>query len=226
MIRKQIRDYILTAGMTPLNRAAKGVGDIAVFPLTLELIVIGRAVLMRNSDYTWDIAIRDTIFILTYFIIWISQIRHPLKMSRMYYLCPMNREERAAYLRNAYIFRGVIHSILIVILCTALYFLSELSIFAFLYMLPNGILYSFLSNVQNNRKDLIRAVFEKPAMLISGYLQFALPVSGPETEDYIFIAFSFAFLLFAELPVFIWLTREVHKDIKNASIGEEEYYRC
>ncbi len=226
MIRKQMRDYIRTAGMTPLNRAARGVGDIAVFPLTLEAIVIGRAILMRDSAYTCNIVIRDTIFILTYFIIWISQITHPLKMCRMYYLCPMNREERAAYLRNAYIFRGVFHSILIVIMCAALYFQSEVSVFALLYLLPNGILYSFLSNVQNNRKDLIRAIFEKPAMLISGYLQFALPVSGFETEDYIFTALSFAFLLLVELPVFIWLTREVHEDIKNAAMGEEGYYRC
>ena len=81
-------------------------------------------------------------------------------------------------------------------------------------------MYSFLSNVRDNKTDFMRAVFLKPAMYISSYIQFAVPASHFGRDELIFIVCSFAFLLLIELPMFIAVIRAVNKDIKNGAKEE------
>ncbi len=220
MIRKLINDYICTGKGTALKENARGVGDIAMFPLTLQVIVIVRGIMLGGVKYLWTDAIRDSIFTIAFFSIWISQIKHPLKLSRMYYLCPMNADERGAYIRNAYLFRCIFHSILIVTVCAVLYIGFDVSIYSLFYILLCGLMYSFLSNVRDNKTDFMRAVFLKPAMYISSYIQFAVPASHFGRDELIFIVCSFAFLLLIELPMFIAVIRAVNKDIKNGAKEE------
>jgi hypothetical protein len=226
MIGKLINDYIMTGRSTPLKDNPGGVGDVAMFPLVMQIVIISRGIITGGSAYLWSDALRDSIFTIVYLIIWISQIKHPLKMSRMYYLCPMKREERVVYLKNAYLFRSIFHSLLIVISCIALYVVSDTGIYPLLYILPCGLMYSFLSNVRDNKKDFVRAVILKPAMYISSYIQFTLPASGFKTGDLVFIACSFAFMLLIELPIFISLMRTVKEDIKHIAICEEGCLGC
>lgn len=220
MIGKLINDYICTGKGTTIKETSRGVGDIAMFPLTLQVIVIVRGIMLGGVKYLWTDAIRDSIFAIAFFIIWISQIKHPLKLSRMYYLCPMNADERVAYIRNAYLFRCVFHSILIVTVCAVLYIGFDVSIYSLLYIFICGLMYSFLSNVRDNKKDFMRAVFLKPAMYISSYIQFAVPASHFGRDELIFIVCSFAFLLLIELPMFIAVIRAVCEDIKNGAKEE------
>ena len=226
MIGKLISDYIMTGRSTSLKEAPQGIGDVALFPLILPLFIIVRGILKPDAEYLWTDVLRDSIFILPLFFIWISQIKHPLRMSRMYYLCPMTKEERAAYLKNAYLFRGAFHSLLILVMCIALYFTGKVSIFALLYILLDGIMFSFLSNVHDSKKDFVRNVFLKPAMLTSAYIQYALPVSAFAADDFIFTVCSFAFLLLVELPLFLSILHAVNKDIQCAALSEEDYSRC
>lgn len=225
MIGKLINDYIMTGKGTALKENARGVGDIAMFPLAMQIVIIARGIFLGGVEYLWTDAIRDSIFTLVFFIIWISQIKHPIRMSRMYYLCPMNADERSAYIKNAYLFRSILHSILTVIVCAVLYLFFEVSIYSLLYILICGLMYSFLSNVRDNKKDFMRAVFLKPAMYISSYIQFAIPAKDLGAQDYIFAGCSFAFLLIVELPMFISVMRAVNDDIKIVAEGED-YCRC
>ena len=226
MIRKLFKDYILTGKNTHMkdnrrNGIPIGVGDVAIFPLCLQLMVIVRGFM----GYSFEM-IRDTILLLGFFIIWVSQIKHPLKLERMYYLCPMDEKERIAYLRNSFIFRGCLHAILVLTICLILYFTHTANPIALLYILADGIMYSFLSNVRNGKWDVIRSVFLKPALFLSAYLQFALPLSGMQKEDVIFIAASFAFLLLIELPMFVSIMKAVGNDIRSIAVCEEELYIC
>ncbi len=225
MIGKLINDYICTGKGTALKETPRGVGDIAMFPLTLQVIVIVRGIMLGGVKYLWTDAIRDSIFTIVFFIIWISQIKHPLKMSRMYYLCPMNADERVAYIKNAYFFRCIFHSILIVTVCIILYTGFDVNLYSLLYILLCGLMYSFLSNVRDNKTDFIRAVFLKPAMYISSYIQFAVPASHFGRDELIFTVCSFAFLLIVELPMFISVIRAINDDIRVVATGED-YSRC
>ena len=226
MIGKQLQDYILMWKNTRLrdlkrNGIPWGIGDVALFPLCLQIMVIIRGIM----GYKFEM-IRDTILLLGFFFIWVSQIKHPLRLDRMYYLCPMDQAERRDYLKNGFVFRGCLHSIFVVITSLILYFACRVNIFAVVYIIADGIMYSFLCNVRDNKKDFIRAVFLKPAMFLSAYLQFALPSAGLEKDDYFFIACSFAFLLLVELPLFISVIRSVGKDIEIIASCEEDLYRC
>lgn len=226
MIGKLLNDYILTGKNTRMkdtkrNGIPLGLGDVYLFPLCLQLMIIIRGAMGYKHEL-----IRDTILLLGFFFIWVSQIKHPMKLSRMYYLCPMDEKERGAYLRNSFVFRGCIHTMIVVITCLILYFACSVNIFALLYILIDGIMYSFLSNVREGKWDLIRAVFLKPAMFLSAYIQFALPAGGLVTEDYVFIAGSFAFLLLVELPMFIRIIKSVRNDIKTFAACEEDGCLC
>ena len=184
-------------------------------------MVIIRGIMGYKSE-----AVRDTILLLGFFIIWVSQIKHPMKLGRMYYLCPMNEKERGAYLKNAFIFRGCLHTMMVVITCLILYFACRVNIFAIIYILIDGIMYSFLSNVRDGKWDLIRAVFLKPALFLSAYIQFALPAAGLGRDDHVFIAGSFAFLLLVELPMFLRIIGSVKKDIAVIAACEEDGCIC
>ncbi|MBQ9866120.1 MAG: hypothetical protein IJM34_03795 [Lachnospiraceae bacterium] len=225
MIGKLINDYICTGKGMSLKETPRGVGDIAMFPLTLQVIAIVRGIMLGGVKYLWTDAIRDSIFTIAFFIIWISQIKHPIKMSRMYYLCPMNADERVAYIKNAYFFRCIFHSILIVTACIILYTVFDVSLYSLLYILLCGLMYSFLSNVRDNKTDFMRAVFLKPAMYISSYIQFAVPASHFGRDEMIFTVCSFAFLLIVELPMFISVIRAINDDIRVVATGED-YSRC
>ncbi len=227
MIRKQLNDYILTGRNNPINNfSAPGVGDIGFFPITLQLIIMATGLLKKNGFDLQTDPLRDSILFLTLLFIWISQIRHPLKLSRIYYLCPMSADERSRYLRNAYLFRSLLHSLLIVIMSIVLFLLCRVSTWSLIYLLICGIMYSFLSSVHDGITDFIRSVFLKPAMFISIYAQFALPSGVLTPADRFFIIVSFLFLLLVELPMFIKLIKEVVKDIKEGALSEEEYSRC
>ena len=226
MFKKMLSDYILTGKNTHLkdmkrNGIPLGIGDIAIFPLCLQLMVIIRGIM----GYRFEM-IRDTILLLGFFFIWVSQIKHPLKLDRMHYLCPMDEKERGAYLRNAFVFRGCLHTMLVVVICLILYFTFRANVLAIVYILLDGIMYSFLSNVRDRKRDFIRAVFLKPALFLSAYLQFALPATELEKDDYFFIACSSAFLLLVELPMFVSIIKAVKSDIVCISKSEEDLYKC
>ncbi|MCR5120022.1 MAG: hypothetical protein K6B44_10465 [Lachnospiraceae bacterium] len=227
MIRKLFNDYIMTGKNTKINNfTSPGVGDLAIYPIILQLIIIARGIMRQGTFYIWTDALRDTVLFLTLIFIWVSQIKHPLRLSRMYYLCPMSAEERSLYLKNAYLFRSLLHTVLILIMCAVLYLINGVSIWSLMYIMVCGIMYSFLSNVHDGKTEFMRAVILKPAMFISMYVQFALPASKLTKEDYIFIIGSFIFLLIIELPMFIKLVKEIDKDIKTGALSEEDYYRC
>ncbi len=226
MIRNQLHDYIFTGKHISLSETKRNgtpllLGDLALFPLCFQLTIILRGIL----GYKFEL-IRDTILFLGFFFIWVSQIKHTVKLDKMYYLCPMDSDERVAYLKNALIFRGCLHSIVVAITCLLLYFFCRVNAFAILYILLDGLLFSFLNNVRDNKKDFIRAAFLKPAMFLSAYLQFALPSSGFEKDDLFFIICSFAFLLLVELPMFVSVNKAVRNDIVSIASCEEDLYRC
>lgn len=226
MIKDLLHDYIMTGKNTHLkdpgrNGVPIGVGEVGLFPLIFEFTTIIRGI----AGFRFEM-IRDTILILGFFFIWVSQIKHPLKLSRMYYLCPMDATQRSTYLKNAFLFQSCLHSLVVVITALILYFGFRISIFAFLYIMIDGILYGFLSNVRDRKKDFIRAAFLKPAMFVTAYLQFVLPTTELGRGDFVFIACSFSFLLLIELPLFVSIVKETKNDIVRMTSCEEDLYKC
>lgn len=228
MIRKLLRDYTLTGKNIRLKDMKRDdiplvIGEVLLSPLYLQIELL-IDVIMGGRKVG---GIKEFVLVLGFFFIWVSQIKHPIKLGRMYYLCPMDAGERRVYLRNSFVFQGCLHSLAVMITCLILYFLCRVNIFAILYIILAGIMYGFLGNVRDRKKDLIRAIIIKPALFLTAYfIQFAIPSAGLGKGDYFFIACSFAFLLLVELPLFLLIIKAVRDDIMNISSCEEDLYKC
>lgn len=219
MITKRIREYILTGKGHSFRNAYTG-RDIPSFPFYLMIMVYVRVFTMISSGIDLIDIIVESIYAGICLIIWISQLIHPLRMTRMYYLCPKDRAEREADIRGAYVFRSILHSIMIVFMCFDIYMLQKANIWSVIYMLIAGVMFSFLSQVKTHKYLLNLYVI--PALTIVPYLLFALPAASPGKGDIIFLICAYAFLLIAVVPAYIEIMKTIDKEIKDAAKSEED----
>jgi len=223
MIRKLLSDYIHTGKNTPIintkrGRVAGALAWLSMLPLWFNYNpAISKYITGIKND-----VIRDMILLLFFFFVFLSQIKHPVKLEKMYYLCPMDEIERRIYLKNAYIFKSCLHSFLILIMCLILYLMCRVNFFAILYILIDGMMYSFLCDVRE-RKCMIRVWVIRFLSFWSAYLQFVLPSEKLERGDLIWVIGSFIFLLLIELPMFIRTIKSIRKDIQFIATCEEGY---
>ncbi len=218
MIAKKIREYIMIGKGASFVKEYSS-REVPSFPLVFVFMAYFRIIVAADKGIDITEIISDTIFAGIILIIWISQLTHPLRLMRMYYLCPKDRAEREADIRGAYLFRSIMHSILIVFMCADIYMLQRANIWSIGYMFITGVMFAFLSRVKSHKYLLNLYVI--PALTFSSYLQFALPAQGLEKGDVIFLICSYAFLVIAVLPAYIKLLKAVDTEIKEAAICEE-----
>ena len=97
----RIREYIMIGkgasfGKQYISR------DVPSYPLCLMFMVYFRMITVAAKGMGIIDIIAESIFGIIYLIIWISQLIHPLRMMRMYYLCPKDRAEREADIRDIF----------------------------------------------------------------------------------------------------------------------------
>lgn len=218
MSAKRIREYIILGkGASFMNEYFTR--DVPSFPFYLMTLIYVRVMLSLKTGIDMIDIIAETIYAGIFLIIWISQLIHPFRMARMYYLCPKDKAEREADIREAYIFRSILYSIMIVFMCADIYLLQKANIWSVIYMLIAGVMFSFLSQIKTHKYLL--NLYVVPALTMAPYFQFLLPASALEKSDIIFLICSYAFLLIAVLPAYVKIMKAIGMEIKQAAACEE-----
>ncbi|MBR6258522.1 MAG: hypothetical protein IKR23_14300 [Lachnospiraceae bacterium] len=218
MNAKRIREYILMGkGASFKNEYAAR--DLPSYPLYLMAMIYVRVILTLKTGADMTDVIAETIYAAIYLIIWISQLIHPFRMARMYYLCPKDKAERETDIREAYIFRSILYSIMIAFMCADIYLLQKANIWSVIYMFISGVMFSFLSQIKTHKYLLNLYVI--PALSMAPYFQFALTSTTLEKSDIIFLMISYAFLLICVVPAYVKIMKAIGKEIKEAAECEE-----
>jgi hypothetical protein len=219
MTAKRIREYIMIGKGNSFGSAYVA-RDVPSFPFYLMIMIYVRVFISIRSGIDMIDIIVESIYAAIYLIIWVSQLIHPLRMTRMYYLCPKDRAEREADIRGAYVFRSILHSIMIVFMCFDIYMLQKANIWSVIYILIAGVMFSFLSQVKTHKYLLNLYVI--PSLTIVPYLLFALPAASLGKGDIIFLICAAAYLLIAVVPAYIKIMKTIDKEIKEAAVSEED----
>lgn len=200
MLRKQWKDYWMI-GKIKSYRPILVYAEIFIFPIYVRLIFLGK------GSFTWKGVAAESLVVIGFLLVLLSQYVHPLRPGKMYYLCPRSREERLKEIRAAYHFRSLLHLFLLSMVCIALYLTRALNGYSVAYVFLNAVLCSFLSQTRDSKKSMLMNLFLTPAIIIGSALQFALPVNDLQKDDHIFLICCVVFFTIAILPAFrsVWI---------------------
>lgn len=214
MWKKQWKEYLLTGRMQSFRPMLVYI-EIFLLPIYIRLVILGK------DNFSWKEAIGETVLVIAFLLVALSEITHPIRPGKMYYLCPRSREERLQEIRDAYHFRCMLHLIVMSVMCIALYLMKGVNVYSAGYIFLNGILASFLSQVNNPNKSMLLNLFLTPVIIMGSLFQFALPADNLQKEDSVFLICCAVFFLIAILPAFRTMKKCINREIEEAAVCEE-----
>ena len=158
---------------------------------------------------------------IAFILVVLSEMTHPIRPGKMYYLCPRSKEERLREIKDAYHFRCILHMIVMSTMCIALYLMKGGNLYSAGYIFLNGIVASFLCQVSHSDKSMLLNLFLTPAIIMGSLFQFALPADNLQKEDIIFLICCAVFFLIAILPAFRAMKKCIDREIEDAAVCEE-----
>ena len=214
MLKKQWKEYFLT-GKIQSWQPMLIYFEIFVLPIYIRMVMLGK------DNFSWKGGIGETVLMIGYLLVAFSEMTHPIRRGKMYYLCPRSREERLQEIRDAYHFRCMLHLIVMSVMCGTLYLMKGVNVYSAGYIFLNGILASFLSQVSNSNKSMLLNLFLTPAIVMGSLFQFALPTEDLQRVDIIFLICCAVFFVMAILPAFWSMKKCIDQEIEEAAICEE-----
>lgn len=213
-----IRDYF---GVFRPGRLGKGRGaDFLIFPVYYFGLMIFTQ--WKVPDFGWtDAAVQAALFLPMVFV-WCSVAAHPLRLARMMYLCPMDREERRRYLRASYGFRVCFHMLVCVLGLLVVVPFSYCDLYSVLLILGNDFSISILGSGGGGAADTargsgcnVRGQFLFAAALVSNLIQYGIVADeAPDMGVKLVLALIFAAV---QVPLGIRCLRDARGELEAAA---------
>lgn len=109
MIKYLIRDYFDAFRIANLRqKLGTAFSKSILLPVMCAFsnIFVGQ---LQKSTFAWTDAVQFLAVLLPMWFSYFSMAVHPIQLSKMMYLCPMNEEDRRKYIYSSYLFRIIIH---------------------------------------------------------------------------------------------------------------------
>ena len=158
--------------------------------------------------------------IMPILLVMLSVMTHPVRHGKMFYLCPMTPVERRGIVRREYIFRVIIHMLLMAAGLTAAFSMAYFNWLSLICVVINDVMICLLIPSENkeNSDYIIMAAIVVIGVLIN-LVQLVI-ISNPENY-YIVQIIVYIFLVAVEIPLFVKYTRFIRKELKTADYYEE-----
>lgn len=172
----------------------------------------------RESIFEWKAVIICASILLPMLFTYLSVYIHPLKLSKMMYLCPMNPEERKEYIYGSYFFKTGFHMVIALLgLCIAIP-VSYCDIFSSLQILLNHamtvVLVSTMQKREKGSSDMnVIGIFIFTIALISNVVEYGI-VMDEEPDIMIKVTLIIVFCLI-QIPLEISYIKHLKKELKN-----------
>ncbi|MGN1203821.1 MAG: hypothetical protein ACI4SA_02085 [Lachnospiraceae bacterium] len=189
---------------------------VVYFPLML--LVAGA---LCGEDFTVADMVMELGLTLPFVLVWCSMMLHPVRLSKMYYLCPQTAAEREKMVIHSYCFRFGVHMFLFCIGFVFVFGAGTFRLESLILLLLNAVLVSsFIPVGVQAAGAYYRQLFLTPVIMITDLAQLAL-ISDTQSQPVIQIILYAVFFLI-ELPLYIGIFKYTRKELQAAAVFEEE----
>ena len=161
------------------------------------------------------------LFVVPLFFVWISAVRHPFRLTKMHYLCPMSAEERKRHIVSVYHFRCIVHYLLLTVCLLCVFFLRGMQLQAFVYIMICNFIYVSIANPGECKGKAGWYVFLIIACFVTTNVMFCMPAKEAYSKTEMIITICFYILLLLMIPAFLILRKAMHREIELAAFYEE-----
>lgn len=190
------------------------------FPLLVGMIYFAAEFVMNDGTFSAGNAVLVSGICLPLLFIMVSLFTHPVQLPKMMYLCPMQPEERKAYIQKSYWFRFTVQMGISVIGVLVVLCVSSLDFFLAGMILANDVMLSSLvyparrSKDTDSKMEYILFCVLIPLCMLSVVVLLAFAI-GEETG---MLAKIILLLLFGfiELPPFVKYQKYIRLEMEDA----------
>ena len=152
-------------------------------------------------------------------IVYLSIFIHPVSLRKMYYVCPLTPDEREKLVRDSYIFRIVLHMLILTFGNIFIMTVTRFSIPVFIYVTINALITSTILPYGNKDGLSAYVIALFVICVVTNSWQFDILMSSftPIIEE----RFLYSIMVLIEFPVCIGYARQVKRKLKSAAIYEE-----
>lgn len=153
-------------------------------------------------------------------IVYLSIFIHPVSLRKMYYICPLTPHEREKLVRDSYIFRIVLHMLILTLGNIFVMSITRFSVPVFIYVTINALITSTILPYGN--KDGLSAYVIALLVLCVATNSWQFDILQRASYDPVIEQrILYAIMVLVEFTICIGYARQVRRKIKSAAVYEE-----
>lgn len=216
MINYIIRDYfaMFRSGNLRKNNLANKLSFLSIYFIGMTFC----GVFLSHTEISFRDAVVQFAVLTPIVLAYFSVLAHPVRLSKMMYLCPMQPEERRKYIYGSYYFRIGVHMLPGVLgICIAAAY-SYCDIFSVTEMLLNYFMVALLINREQNAKGEVSGMVLGEIIFVIAILSVVLQagIIADAEPDMGIKAFLFVVFCFVQLPLEIKHLKSAGKQLQAA----------
>lgn len=153
-------------------------------------------------------------------IVYLSIFIHPVSLRKMYYVCPLTSDEREKLVRDSYIFRIVLHMLILTFGNIFVMTVTRFSMPAFIYVTINAFITSTMMPYGNKDGLSAYVIALLVICVVTNSWQFDI-LQRTSYDPVIEQRFLYAIMVLVEFTICIGYARKVRRKIKSAAVYEE-----
>lgn len=153
-------------------------------------------------------------------IVYLSIFIHPVSLRKMYYVCPLTPHEREKLVRDSYIFRIVMHMLILTFGNIFIMTVTRFSMPVFIYVTINALITSTILPYGNKDGLSAYVIALLVICVVTNSWQFDI-LQRASYNPVIEQRLLYAIMVFVEFTICIGYVRQVRRKIKSAAVYEE-----
>ncbi len=149
-------------------------------------------------------------------LVYFSMIQHPLQHEKIFYLCPMNHEERKKYIWNTYFFRCAAHIILFTVGNVIMIPFSSFKPLMYPVIMLNNVVISMIVPINNKtEKGYCYILFLVPITVLSNMVAIEVLADSKNSAMWMQIILI-CVLIFITLPLMVGFSKHIKRKLNEA----------
>jgi len=153
-------------------------------------------------------------------IVYLSIFIHPVSLRKMYYVCPFTPDEREKLVRDSYIFRIVLHMLILTMGNVFIMTITRFSVPVFIYVTINALITSTMMPYGNKDGLSAYVIALLVICVVTNSWQFDI-LQRASYDPVIEQRLLYAIMVLVEFTICIGYARQVRRKIKSAAVYEE-----
>lgn len=204
-------DYVGKWNLNKIYELYKTDGRTSGF-LTLVIMSFTLFLNASTNDYAYILGM-----CIPMVIVYLSSVLHPVKLDKMYYICPLTIGERKNYIVKSYIFQIIVHMIIFIPGIILIICVSSFRPLAYVVIILNDFFMSTLvyAGKSNSDKDIICKMILIEAIITSNIAELVV-LSDKGSSHMIAQLILLCVLVLIIIPLYIVFLRFIRKEIEEA----------